>query len=69
MTAGPWAQGIPLRQFVTDAVEEKLKKASQDDERPWMKLAGELRDLREDTRRINALIEEEFEVIEPEDRL
>ena len=61
--------GIPLRQFVTDAVEEKLRGASTRGERPWLKLAGKLRDLRAETARINSLIEQEFEVIEEEDRI
>jgi hypothetical protein len=73
-------QGIPLRQFVTQAVEEKLKASAPDAERPWMKAVGGLRHrpwmkavgglrhLRHETARINKLIEEEFEKIEPEDR-
>jgi hypothetical protein len=60
--------GIPFRQFVTDAVEEKLRAEPGAGQRPWLKMAGKLRHLRKETARINALIEEEFEVIEPEDR-
>jgi hypothetical protein len=56
-------QGIPLRRFVTDAVEEKLK-ANADTSKPWMHMVGGLRDLRKETARINRLIEEEFETIE-----
>jgi hypothetical protein len=61
-------QGIPLRQFVTEAVEEKLKTGRDAQSRPWMRAAGALRHLRHETARINKLIEEEFEKIEPEDR-
>jgi hypothetical protein len=60
-------QGVPLRQFVTEAVEEKLK--SNEVAKPWMKMAGKLRHLKHETARINKIIEEEFEQIEPEDRL
>jgi hypothetical protein len=38
-------------------------------EKPWMKNFGELRELREETARINEVIEAEFGQIEPEDRL
>jgi hypothetical protein len=61
-------RGIPLRQFVTEAVEEKLKTAGRVEPKPWMKAVGGLRHLRHETARINRLIEEEFEKIEPEDR-
>jgi hypothetical protein len=36
------AQGVPLRQFVTEAVEEKLKAAASDKEKPWLKHFGKL---------------------------
>jgi hypothetical protein len=61
-------QGIPLRQFVSEAVEEKLEASSPGGERPWMKLAGGLRHLRKESARIQQVVEEEFERIEPEDR-
>ncbi|MBI3698224.1 MAG: hypothetical protein HY238_25730 [Acidobacteria bacterium] len=60
-------QGIPLRQFVTEAVEEKVRTKSAGGEKPWLKLAGKLRHLRKETARINQLIEREFERIEPEE--
>jgi hypothetical protein len=59
-------QGIPLRQFVTDAVEDKLRSKPSETAKPWMAMAGKLRHLRKETARINRLIEEEFEQIEPE---
>lgn len=59
-------RGIPLGQFVTEAVEEKLK-APQQPDKPWMKLVGQLKDLHEENLRIDKLIEEEFEQIDPEE--
>ena len=59
-------RGIPLRQFVTEAVQEKL--AAKATEKPWMKAVGGLRHLHEENVRIQKLIDEEFEQIEPEDR-
>ncbi len=60
-------QGIPLRQFVTDAVEEKVRAKMTGGKKPWVKLAGKLRHLRKETARINRLMEGEFEKIEPEE--
>jgi len=62
-------RGIALREFITEAVEEKLAGGVSAAEKPWMKMAGGLRHLRKETARIDRLIEEEFERIEPEDRL
>ena len=60
-------QKIPLRQFVTDAVAEKLNSGSSDQVKARMRLVGKLRRFRKENARINKLIEEEFERIEPED--
>jgi hypothetical protein len=59
-------RGIPLRQFVTEAVKEKLQASAAPGKQPWMKLAGGLKHLREETVRINKIIEDEFEQIQPE---
>ena len=59
-------QGIPLRQFVTEAVEDKLKAAPSGGQKPWMKHIGKLKDLHKETERINKVIEEAFEGIDPE---
>ncbi len=60
-------QGIPFRQFVTDAVEDKVRARTAGRDKPWVKLAGKLRHLKKETVRVNRLIEREFERIEPED--
>ena len=51
-------QGISLRQFVTEAVAEKLKPTSE--AKPWMQVVGGLRHLKKENARINRIIEEEF---------
>jgi hypothetical protein len=61
-------RGIPLRQFVTEAVQEKLATAKPAD-KPWMQAAGKLRHLHNETVRIQRIIDKEFGQIEPEDRL
>ena len=62
-------RGIPLREFVTEAVREKLVADARTTETPWMAAFGKLRHLRNETAKINRRIEEEFEQIEAEDRL
>lgn len=62
------ALGIPLREFVTQAVNEKLSMGSQRRGKPWLECAGELADLHKETLRLQKIIDEEFEQIEPEDR-
>jgi hypothetical protein len=59
-------QGIPLRQFVTEAVEDKLKTTPAGGQKPWMKHMGKLKDLHKESERINKSIESEFEEIDPE---
>ena len=59
-------RGIPLRQFVTEAVEVKLRTAPAAGQKPWMKHMGKLKDLRKETVRITKIIEEAFEEVDPE---
>jgi len=61
-------RNIPLRQFVTEAVEEKLaSQAEMADVAPkWMAGFGALAELVEESRRLMALVEAEFEVPEDE---
>ena len=59
--------GIPLRQFITEAVKAKLETTHpSSQQKPWMKGAGALKHLHKETVRIQKLIDEEFEQIEPE---
>ena len=62
-------RGIPLREFVTEAVKDKLSGRGKATDKPWMAAFGKLRRLHKETARINRTIEEEFEHLEPEDRL
>ena len=62
-------RGIPLREFVTEAVKDKLADAHKSRDKPWMEAFGRLRHLRKESAKINRLIEEEFEQVEAEDRL
>lgn len=57
-------RGIPLRQFVTEAVQDKLKTTSH--ERPWMKHLGKLKHLHKENKRIEKRVEEAFGNIDRE---
>jgi hypothetical protein len=53
--------GIPLWQFVSEALSEKLRKTPATAQKPWMCHMGKLKHLHRETLRINKLIEEAFE--------
>ena len=59
-------RGIPLREFVTEAVKDKLAAATSGGEKPWVKHMGKLKHLRRETARINRIIEEDSEQIDAE---
>ena len=63
-------RGQALKAFVTEALQEKLSGRSTRtaDTPPWMRGFGRLRPLRRETARIQRVIDQEFEVVEPEDR-
>jgi hypothetical protein len=57
-------RGIPLRQLVTEAVQEKLRTTSAD--KPWMKHLGKLKHLHKERKQVEKRIEEAFEQVDPE---
>ena len=57
-------RGIPLRQLVTEAVQEKLKMTPQ--AKPWMKHLGKLKHLHKERKGIETRLKEAFERIDPE---
>ncbi len=59
-------RGIPLREFVTEAVQDKLAPKAKTGEKPWVKLMGKLKHLHKETERINHLIDESSEKIDAE---
>ena len=63
-------QGRTLKQLVQEALLEKIARldGASRRQKPWLVLAGELKHLRSENRRIERVIEAEFENIEPEDR-
>jgi len=65
-------RGVSLRQFVTEALEEKVTAPASarfgSADPPWMQGFGALADLRDETRQIEVHISEAFENIDEEDR-
>ena len=59
-------RGIPLREFVTEAVKDKLASEVKSSEKPSVKHIGKVRHLRKETVRISRLIEEDSEKIDSE---
>ncbi|HTM35874.1 MAG TPA: hypothetical protein VL156_03940 [Terriglobales bacterium] len=59
-------RGIPLRQLVTEAVQEKLNLTSGAAFRPWMKHFGRLHKLAKENRTIEQRVEDRFEQVDPE---
>lgn len=60
-------QGIPLREFVSNALADKLR-TSSNSEKPWLQSFGKLKSLKAENKRINTIIEAEFGKVEDEDR-
>ncbi len=64
-------RGQSLKQLVAEALQERLARTGRrepDDEPAWMRGFAELSRLRAETRRVQARVDEAFDVIEPEDR-
>ena len=59
-------QGRTLRDFVAEAMNEKLH-VHPAGEKPWMKHFGVLSKLRKENRRIEKIIEKEFEAVKVEE--
>ena len=64
-------RGQSLKDFVTEALREKLASSSQGaqaGEPGWMLGFGKLKRLHRETLRVQSRVDQEFETIEPEDR-
>jgi predicted transcriptional regulator len=64
-------EGLSLKKLFTQALEMRLRRShlSQKAASPeWMRAYGALRHLRHERKKIERVIESEFEKIEPEDR-
>jgi hypothetical protein len=64
-------RGQSLKEFVTEALRDKLAPDSgraRADEPEWMQGFAKLKRLHKETVRVQSVVDQEFEVVEPEDR-
>ncbi len=64
------ARGISLKRLFTEALDQALRhtpRGRQASQPAWMAGFGRLADLKAENKRLMALIEDEFERVEPED--
>ena len=60
------SRGVPLRQFVAEALWEKLSPIPGTGPKPWMKHMGKLKQLHNETVQIEKRIQDAFEHIDAE---
>jgi hypothetical protein len=63
-------EGRSLKEFISEAVREKLNASQTAVERPWMKIAGWAAkdpEMRAELNRLEQIVEEEFEQIDEDD--
>lgn len=56
--------GLPLVDFVAQAIQSKLLATGHPTTKPWMKHFGALRNLHTESKRIDQIITDEFEIID-----
>jgi hypothetical protein len=61
------ARGITLKQFLSEAVEQRLQLARSNRPPAWKKLLGGLAPLQKETAKVDRAIADEFEQLEDED--
>lgn len=61
------SRGMTLRQFFTEAVQERLRQSASEPKALWMAGFGELSDLSDENRRGLQAIGEEFETLSADD--
>ena len=59
--------GLPLGDFVAEAIQSKLSAAADTPSKPGMKHFGDLRHLHAESERIGKIISDEFEIIDERD--
>jgi hypothetical protein len=61
------ARGMTLKELFTEALEERVRRGASRERPAWRKLSGQLWKLRAETRKVQARVDAEFEVIDEED--
>jgi hypothetical protein len=63
-------EGVSMKQLITESLQQRVIRQSPEakTEPAWKRAFGAMRSFRKENRRIERMIEQEFERIEPEDR-
>ena len=63
-------EGVSMKQLITESLRQRVARHSAETtlEPAWKRAFGAMRAYRKENRRIEKIIEQEFEQIEPEDR-
>ncbi len=63
-------EGLSMKQLITESLQRRIAGVTSDAkiEPPWKQAFGAMRSYRKENRRIERIIEQQFERIEPEDR-
>ena len=63
-------EGLSMKQLITESLQQRVARRSTETtpEPLWRRAFGAMRAYRKENRRIDKIIEQEFEQIEPEDR-
>ena len=63
-------EGVSMKQLITESLQQRVARHSAETrlEPAWKRAFGAMRAYRKENRRIEKIIEQEFEQIEPEDR-
>jgi hypothetical protein len=63
-------EGVSMKQLIAESLQQRVMSQSQGakTEPSWRRAFGAMRSYRKENRRIERLIEQEFEQVEPEDR-
>jgi predicted transcriptional regulator len=63
-------EGLSMKQLITESLQQRVARNSTETTLapPWKRAFGAMRNYRKENRRIEKIIDQEFEQIEPEDR-
>ena len=61
------SEGISMKEFLTQAIQLRLKVRPEPLEKPWLKAFGGLKEMQKENRKLDRLIAGEFGQVDPED--
>ena len=61
------SEGISMKEFLTQAIQLRLKMRPEPAEKPWLTAFGGLKDLHKENRKLDRLIADEFGQVDPKD--